>query len=88
MSRLEDRETLTVWRTTLLHFFRDYTRGIRRPKLLFTRCGLNGQPKAAQGISMAMTRNRRTGLEVKPKNRSLTEALLYVQLTRELEKGG
>ena len=88
MSRHSDRETLTMWRTRLLDFFRDYLRGIRRPKFLFTRCGFNNQPKAVQGISMAMTRNRRTGLEVEPKNRSLTEALLHVQLTRELEKGG
>lgn len=83
ITREEDRNALRMWRSHLLYFLNDHVRGIRGSKLESHRTRTEITALQLQGISMAMTRNRRTAVPRQMKQKlTLSEALRNVSLCR------
>lgn len=87
ITRYEDQNTLNYWRENLLNFLHDHVRGIRKNRLLCQNDRTNMSENQLTGISMAMTRNRRTAVPRVPKKKlTLEEALRNVKLGRRREE--
>lgn len=81
ITRIEDQNTLSFWRERLLNFLNDHVRGIRKNSLCRYTPRTDISDTQLTGISMAMTRNRKTAIERDPKRvLTLSEALLNVKM--------